>query len=175
MSGRQLFLNHCTSPQAPQLSKTELLFIPGKTNMDLSVTVEEPGCNQGSWWNCTCLSHTTRLSMSTLLYYISWWLVLPLLRANKAHCHDSSLFWHLSGGINFQPVSGQQNHSPSSWKDSRLIFSDFTSTPHNMTFHFCKSAVWCFFCYKWSVCINALTNKTDCCFLTNWECHQCCT
>ena len=47
--------------------------------------------------------------------------------------HGSSLFWHLSGGTNSQPMSGQWNHSPSSAKNSRLICSDVTSTPHSMT------------------------------------------
>ena len=41
--------------------------------------------------------------------------------------HGSSLFWHLSGGANSRPMSGQWNHSPSSAKDSRLICSDFSS------------------------------------------------
>ena len=36
---------------------------------------------------------------------------------------DSSLFWHPSGGTSSQTMSGQQSHSPSSTKDSRLIFS----------------------------------------------------
>ena len=43
------------------------------------------------------------------------------------------LFWLLSDGMNSQPMSGQQNHSPSSTKHSRLICSDFTSTPHSVT------------------------------------------
>ena len=46
---------------------------------------------------------------------------------------DSSLFWHISGGTNPWPLSGQQSHSPSSTKDSRLICPDFTSTLHSMT------------------------------------------
>ena len=34
--------------------------------------------------------------------------------------------WHLvCGGTNSRPISGQQNHSPSSAKDSRLICSDY--------------------------------------------------
>ena len=51
------------------------------------------------------------------------WLVPPSLRANKAAqwSRDSSLFWHLSGGMNSRPMSGQQNHSSSPKKDSKLI------------------------------------------------------
>ena len=56
-------------------------------------------------------------------------LVPPSPRANKARSAKS----HLNGGMNFQPMSRQQNHSPSSAKDSRLICSDFTSPPHSLT------------------------------------------
>ena len=52
-------------------------------------------------------------------------LLPPPLRANKGR---------LSGGTNSQPMSGQQSHSPSSAKDSRLTCSDFTLTPHTMIF-----------------------------------------
>ena len=65
------------------------------------------------------------------------WLVPPSLRANKAHSAKFRLFSVLTPQwwnepVN-RPMSGQRNHSPSSAKDSRLICSDFTSTPHSMT------------------------------------------
>ena len=50
---------------------------------------------------------------------------------------NSSLFRHLSGGVNSWPMSGQGNHSPSSVKDSTLICSDFTSITHGMMIFFC--------------------------------------
>ena len=93
---------------------------------------------QGHQRNCTHLppytGQTTHPSESTLLFYISWPVVTPSLRANKpTQRRNSSLFWHLSGRTNSQPTSGQRNHTPSSTKDSRLICSDFTSSPHSMT------------------------------------------
>ena len=54
-----------------------------------------------------------------------------LLIAQRSH--DSSLFWCLSGGLNSQPMSGQQSYSLSSAKNSRLTCSDFISTLHGMT------------------------------------------
>ena len=53
---------------------------------------------------------------------------------------DSSLFCHLSGGTKSRPKIQQQNLSPSSMKDFRLIFTDFTSTPHSITCMFISSA-----------------------------------
>ena len=49
------------------------------------------------------------------------------IQDDGAGLRDSSLFWHLSGGTNSWPMPGQWNHSPSSAKNSRLVYSDFTS------------------------------------------------
>ena len=95
---------------------------------------------QGEQQSCTHLprngGRTTRPSESTdapLHQLASWyrhhWEQTKLAQRSR----DSSLFWHISGGTNSRPLSGQQNHSTSSTKDSRLICSDFTSTPHSMT------------------------------------------
>ena len=61
------------------------------------------------------------------------WLVPSSQTKPAQQSRDSSLFWHLNGGMNSRPMSGQRNHSPSSAKDLRLSCSHFTSTPHSMT------------------------------------------
>lgn len=73
------------------------------------------------------------------------------------HAH-TSLFWRLSGATTSWPMSGQQNHSPSSTKDSSLICSDFTSlTLHGMT----PPPHVCTYCtFRWgSVCLNAFNYR----------------
>ena len=84
----------------------------------------------GRQWYCTCLppntGQTTRPSESTLLIYISWPAGTPIAEIKQSPL--STVTTLLCFG-----TSGQWNHSPSSAKSSRLICSDFTSTPHSMT------------------------------------------
>ena len=63
---------------------------------------------------------------------------------------DSSLFWHLSGGMNSRPVSEQGNHSPSSAKDSFVQTSSQSPPPKNNKN--CKHLYVCII----STCITAL-------------------
>ena len=95
---------------------------------------------QGRQQNCTRLppdtGQTTRPRESTSLHYIIGlasyrhrWEQTKVTQRSR----DSSLYWRLSNGTKSGPMSGQQSHSPSSTKDTWLICSDFTSTPHSIT------------------------------------------
>ena len=88
---------------------------------------------QGCQRNCTRLppntGQTTCPSERTWLIYISWPPDTVIAESKQSplreRLRDSSLFWHLSGGTNSWPMSGQWNHSPSSAKDF-FYFSFFS-------------------------------------------------
>ena len=90
---------------------------------------------QGRQWNCTHLPNTgqtTHPSANTSLHYISGPASTTITESKQRSLREvTTLFRRLSGGTDSWPMSGQQGHSPSSAKDSRLPCSDFTLTQHS--------------------------------------------
>ena len=86
----------------------------------------------GAQWCIWVRDHMPQYKCFADLHQLAFWYPHCWAQTNPSQrsC-DSSLFWHLSDGTNSRPMSGQRNHSPSSAKDSRLICSDLTSTPHS--------------------------------------------
>lgn len=106
------------------------------TGLLLNHQIQDGGAGvQGCQWNCTCLppKHFAQQHQLASWYHQHW----EQTKLTQRSC-DSSLFWHPSGETNSWPMLAQQNHSPSSAKDSRLGCSDFTSNPHSMT-PFCSN------------------------------------
>ena len=73
-----------------------------------------------------------QLHPTAVLHQLSGWYCHCWKQTRVAKwSHNCSLFWHLTGVTNSQPMLWQQNNSPSS--DSRLTCSDFTLTLHGIT------------------------------------------
>ena len=69
-------------------------------------------------------------SESTLLIYISWPTGTPIAESKQSPLNEVVTL--LIFGTNSWLIPAQQNHSPTSSKDSRLICLDFALTPHSM-------------------------------------------
>ena len=100
---------------------------------------------QDDKWNCTRLppntGQTTCPSTIASFHYISWpaGTAIAEVREVAQQSHNSSLLWHVSGRVNSRPMPGQQSHLLSSANDSRLTYSDLTSTPRSMAYSGCEN------------------------------------